>query len=43
MVLSRRKIFDNTFIRFDTIPECNGLTDGRNCHINIARCAAEAR
>jgi len=25
-------------IRFDTISACDGQTDGRNCHNNIALC-----
>ena len=28
---------DDMFSRFDTIPECRGRKNGRNCHINIAR------
>jgi len=29
------------FNRFDTIPECHGRMDGRNCHVDIARCIHE--
>ena len=30
--------FDDACIRFDTIPECDGQTDGQTCHNSIALC-----
>jgi len=37
------KNYDNTLIRFRTIPERNGQTDRQICYINIARQYADAR
>jgi len=39
-------VFDDMYIRFDAIPECDGQTEGRICHNIIARCThrpADAR
>jgi len=36
-------IYDNTLIRFNTIPERDGQTDRQNCYVNIARQYADAR
>ena len=35
---SRWKKFDNMCVRFDTILDSDGHTDGRICHNNIALC-----
>jgi len=31
-----KKKFDDMFSRFDTMPECDGQTDGQNCSTSIA-------
>jgi len=34
------KKYDATFLRFDTIPECNGQTDGHLCFGYTSACIA---